>query len=616
MKAYTMFWSLRKKILLGYGLILLLLLIVFVWSLSELQSLGVASDAILKKNYRSILAAEKMIDALGRQNNAFLTVTQENEQAGLQEFNKNESVFLQWLGRAKDNITEKGEEQIVRQIDTEYVTYLSDFSRLIEIFLSDRSQSAIFYNDTLSLDYRTVRLKCDSLRIINENAMYRASAHAHEVADRSMLSLLVIGFAALCIGFIFTFVLSSLIIRPVKRMINAIKKVSGGDYSITLPITTTDEIGYLSTEFNEMVRRLKSFNDLNIRKILAEKQKGEAIILGIIDGIIVVDGEYKIININPLAGDIFNVEPEKSLGKYFLEIVKDEKLFDFVRHAAEIELPVLFDEEKNVVIVNIGRSTSYYAYSITPFYLEGENQPGVVILFHDITRLKELDRLKSEFVMMASHELRTPLTSIGMSIDLLREKTVSKLNESERELLSVAYEESQRLRALVNDLLDLSKIEEGKIDMEFTSVQAQTLFEKAISSLKTQAEERSIDLSSSVPVDLPNIKADPAKIVWVLVNLIANALRYTDRGGHISLRAEKIGAFVQISVQDNGIGIPYEYQSRIFEKFVQVKGSGYEGGSGLGLAISKEIVRAHGGAIWVESEPGKGSTFAFTIPIF
>jgi NtrC-family two-component system sensor histidine kinase KinB len=151
--------------------------------------------------------------------------------------------------------------------------------------------------------------------------------------------------------------------------------------------------------------------------------------------------------------------------------------------------------------------------------------------------------------------------------------------------------------------------------MEFTSVPVLTLFEKAVSPLKTQAEERSIELSYSIPENIPRVKADSGKIIWVLVNLIANALRYTDKGGHISLRAEKIGAFAQISVQDDGMGIPFEYQSRIFDKFVQVKGVRDEGGSGLGLAISREIVRAHGGTIWVESAPGKGSTFTFTIPL-
>ncbi|MFA6472893.1 MAG: ATP-binding protein [Candidatus Latescibacterota bacterium] len=611
-----MFWSLRKKILLGYGLILLLLLVVFIWALSELQSLGEAGDAILKKNYRSIIAAETMIDALGMQNNAFLLVTQGSEQAGIQDFNRNESVFLQWLSRAKDNITEKGEKELIQQIDEKYVTYLSKFAQLIEIHLTSQSQSAIFYRDTLLPQFQTVHEKCDSLRIINEKAMYRASAHAREVADRSIVSLLAIGMSALGIGLIFSFVLSALITRPVKRMITAVKKVSEGDYSITLPVDASDEIGFLSEEFNEMVRSLKGFHDLNIRKILAEKQKSEAVILGIIDGIIVVDGEFKIININPLAGDIFNVEPEKSLGKHFLEIVKDEKLFKYLGHVQKTELPLLFDEEKNVITVNLGRGISYYAYSITPFYLEEENRPGVVILLHDITQLKELDRLKSEFVMMASHELRTPLTSIGMSIDLLREKAALKLNEKENELLSIAFEESQRLRALVNDLLDLSKIEAGKIEMEFISVPVRALFEKAVSPLKTQIEERSTELSISVPEDMPDIKADPGKIIWILVNLIANALRYIDKGGHISLLAEKIGSFAQISVKDDGIGIPYDYQSRIFEKFVQVKGARDEGGSGLGLAISKEIVRAHGGAIWVESEPGKGSTFTFTIPLY
>jgi two-component system, NtrC family, sensor histidine kinase KinB len=615
LKALDMFWSLRKKILLGYGLILLLLFVVFVWALYELRTLGEAGDAILRKNYRSILAAEKMTDALGKQNNAFLLVTQGFKQEGLQEFHENESSFLQWLGRAKDNITEEGEGEILQQIDTKYVTYISEFSKLIDLYFSEPSKSSHYYRQSVLPQLQTVREKCDSLSVINERAMYRSSAHAREVADKSILSLMVIGMAALGFGLLFSLVLSTIIIRPVKLMIGAVKKVSEGDYSLKLPVKTSDEIGFLSGEFNEMATKLKSYNDMNIRKIVAEKQKSEAIILGIIDGIIVVDGEFKIININPLAADLFDVEPEKSLGKHFLEIVKDETLFGYIRHSAETELPLLFDEENNVVTVNQGKSVSYYAYSIMPFYIEGENQPGVVVLLHDITRLKELDRLKSEFVMMASHELRTPLTSIGMSIDLLREKATPKLNDKEKELLSVAFEESQRLRALVNDLLDLSRIEAGKIEMEFTSVPVLALFEKAVSPLKTQVEERSIELSYEIQEHIPRIKADSGKIIWVIVNLIANALRYTDKGGHISLRAEKLGAFAQISVQDDGMGIPYEYQSRIFDKFVQVKGAREEGGSGLGLSISREIVRAHGGAIWVESTPGKGSTFTFTIPL-
>jgi NtrC-family two-component system sensor histidine kinase KinB len=241
---------------------------------------------------------------------------------------------------------------------------------------------------------------------------------------------------------------------------------------------------------------------------------------------------------------------------------------------------------------------------------------GVVMLLRDVTRLKELDRLKSEFVMTASHELRTPLTSMGMSIDLLRENAVAKLNDKEQQLLSAAHEELERIKALVNDLLDLSKIEAGKIDMEFDRVAVQLLFEKAVSALLTQADDKKVELSISLPTALPEIKADANKITWVLTNLIANALRYTSSGGRIQLFAEHFGPQVHLSVSDDGAGIPYEYQSKIFEKFVQVEKDKTVHGSGLGLAICKEIVRAHGGTIWVDSLPGEGSTFTFTLPVF
>jgi NtrC-family two-component system sensor histidine kinase KinB len=216
--------------------------------------------------------------------------------------------------------------------------------------------------------------------------------------------------------------------------------------------------------------------------------------------------------------------------------------------------------------------------------------------------------------MTASHELRTPLTSIGMSIDLLLESAPKKLDAREQQLLSAAHEDLQRLKALVNNLLDLSRIEAGKMEMEFFSQTIPPLLEKVVQSFKVQAEQKGVAFSFSFPEGLPKGKADANKVSWVLTNLVANALHFTPRGGNIQLSAEAFGPFIQISVRDDGPGIPYEYQSKIFDKFVQVKSNQVLGGSGLGLAICKEIVRAHGGTIWVDSAPGAGSTFHFTLP--
>jgi NtrC-family two-component system sensor histidine kinase KinB len=202
-----------------------------------------------------------------------------------------------------------------------------------------------------------------------------------------------------------------------------------------------------------------------------------------------------------------------------------------------------------------------------------------------------------------------------MSIDLLMESVPKKLESKEQQLLSAAHEDLQRLKALVNNLLDLSKIEAGKMEMEFSSQPIPPLLERVVQSFKVQADQKGVAFSFNFPEALPKGKADANKVSWVLTNLIANALHFTPRGGNIQLSAEAFGPFIQISVQDDGPGIPYEYQSKIFDKFVQVKSSQVLGGSGLGLAICKEIVRAHGGTIWVDSAPGAGSTFHFTIPV-
>ena len=217
--------------------------------------------------------------------------------------------------------------------------------------------------------------------------------------------------------------------------------------------------------------------------------------------------------------------------------------------------------------------------------------------------------------MAASHELRTPLTSLGMSVDLLLEHGARQLPVKDRDLLQAAHEEVHRMKALVNDLLDLSKIEAGRIELEFESVPLPALFDHIKEIFKSQLEMKEVMLTSELAADLPSVRADANKITWVLSNLISNALRYVSKGGHIELMAHRIGPHVHLSVHDDGPGISPEFQSKIFQKFIQVKDQG-AGGTGLGLAICKEIVRAHGGVIWVESSPGHGSTFTFTLPVF
>jgi NtrC-family two-component system sensor histidine kinase KinB len=277
------------------------------------------------------------------------------------------------------------------------------------------------------------------------------------------------------------------------------------------------------------------------------------------------------------------------------------------------EAPAPTEPPKYLTAAGPGDTQSHYEYTITPITAPNVARFGAVVLLRNVTKLKELDRLKTQFVMTASHELRSPLTSIAMSIELLRERAADKLAEPDRELLEVAHEELERLQKLVNELLDLSKIESGRIEMAFAETPIAVMLEAAVAPFRGTAEEKGLHLTVDPKPDVPPVWADANKLAWVVTNLVGNALRYSR--SLIQVSAEKAGSWVNIYVRDDGEGIPYEQQARIFDKFVQIQGDRSAGGAGLGLAIAKEIVRAHRGNIWVESEPGQGSLFIIALPV-
>jgi NtrC-family two-component system sensor histidine kinase KinB len=364
-----------------------------------------------------------------------------------------------------------------------------------------------------------------------------------------------------------------------------------------------------------MAGKLGAYHRLNVGRIVAETRKSEAVLRSISDGIVVVDAELTITDMNPTAGSMLGVDPERCEGRHFLEAIKHDRLFEHVKITAESGVPPLSDERENVLTAGAGAAARHCLFAVTPVVSEDGANLGVVVVLRDVTRLRELDRLKGEFLMTASHELRTPLQSLGMSIDLLQEAAPGRLSDKERQLLAAAHEEVQRLRSLVTDLLDLSKIEAGKVQMDIGPFPARVLVERALAVFRTQADEQRVEMTGAVPDGLPDVLADANKITWVLTNLIANALRYVTVGGHIRVSAERVGEWVHLSVADDGEGIPEEHLSRIFHKFVQVESERSVGGTGLGLAICREIVRAHKGTIWAQSTVGKGSVFTFALPV-
>ena len=600
--------KLKYKILFGYGLSLALIVAIGAWGINSLRRLGKASDAILKENYNSILAAENTIDALERQDSAILLYLLENRDRGSQQFQNNQIEFLKWLGRAEGNVTIPGEAEIITSIQSAYQDYLNAFSQMQR----QENVTTEDYYQTIVPIFEQIRDESDRLRNVNQQAMEAASVNAQQISSQAILSMAIAGATAAGIGLGFSLLLTRRIVRPLSDMTTATEKIASGEYDIALQVKSKDELGVLAREITTMSQKLKAFRDLNVGKVIVEKQRSDAIVQSIADGIIVVDSELKIIAINPIAADIANVKSMLATSNHFLDVFSDRTLYQYLRDTAETGKPPQLSDD--ILTIERNNQTQYYKFAITPVVTETETTVGAILLLQDVTKLKELDNLKSEFVATASHELRTPLTGMAMSLNLLAETTEEKLSESESELLDAAVEDVERLRGLVNDLLDLSKIESGKLNLDFVDVKVNFLLNKAVSALNIQAEQNKISLiEQPLSTDI-EIKADANKIIWVLTNLIANAIRYSDPEAEITIGARTRNSWVEIYVADCGAGIPLAYQSKIFDKFVQVETEKDVGGSGLGLAICKEMVQAHGGRIWVDSTVGEGSTFTFTIP--
>ena len=333
------------------------MVLILAWAFVNLRDLGQASDAILRENYKSILAAENMVYAIERQDSAILLLFLGYEEQGWKQFRENEGQFFQWLSRAKDNITEEGEDRIVSSIEKEYSAYLNHVSELRPVAIAGPKKTATFYHETILPSFLSVRDTCIRLREINQEAMFKTSHRARFIAKRAIWSMAIIGVVAVGIGLGFSLFLSNLLVKPVQQMMKATQKISEGDYEVEVSTRSSDELGRLAREFNSMVKKLKDFHSLDIEQIVSEKQRSEAVIRSIDDGIILVDAEFKVTDINPMAGTILQMEPEKAQNRHFLEVVKSEQLFAYVKQSLECDKPPSIEERQNVFTVERGDET-------------------------------------------------------------------------------------------------------------------------------------------------------------------------------------------------------------------------------------------------------------------
>jgi PAS domain S-box-containing protein len=616
--------SLRAKLLFGYLIFVAALIVLGGLSAWRLREMGGVSRRIISNNYDSVVAAQEMKESLERQDSAALFALLGARDKAMAQLREHRAQFDASLKKAESNITEAGERDAIDAIRRDRDSYYQMFDAFLAKVTSpdnSRPQSTTptaelterdEYFTRLEPQFNKLRADCEHLLQLNQRAMVAKSEAAAGVAQLWFYRTLSIAGVLVVAGLFLAFFMANRIVEPLRELTATTARMAAGDLNAEVVVSSQDEVGVLAAEFNRMAERIRQLRSSDMGKLLIAQQTTEAAIDSLYDPVIVTDGEGCVTKLNPAAEEIFGSEKENA-GKHVGEVARDARIAGAVAEALQSQRPVAGEGMSSILPLAVAGSERAFRLRTTPMRDNEKHLLGAVTLLEDITHLREIDRIKSEFIATASHELRTPLTSVQMGVHLLLEGAAGELNDKQAEVLGACREDCERLDKLMRDLLDLSRIEAGESQPELQRIKARELIIEEAEILRPQVEARALSFGVDIPVDLPLVMADRSQIERVLANLVVNAIRYT-RQGEIRISAELRGHYVAVAVSDTGEGIPPEYLPHIFDKFVQVPGAA-TGGAGLGLAICRLIVEAHGGQISVQSEIGYGSTFTFTLPV-
>ncbi|HEY1913326.1 MAG TPA: ATP-binding protein [Vicinamibacterales bacterium] len=601
--------KLRSKLLLGYAGFIVALGVLGAWSARTLQQMSAVSGRIISENYDSVIAAQDMKESLERIDSAALFALAGDGPRAAQQAAEHRRRFDAALTRAAANLTEPGEGDVVTAIRVGRDDYLRRFDR----FLQSTGDRVHRYFDELEPRFNSVRADCDRLLRLNQDAMRRKADAASRTARRWFVMTVGLVMILMAAGVGIEYSLSNAILGPVRQLTDAATRMAAGDLDAAVPVHSADEIGMLATGFNRMAARIRELRRSDLGQLLVAQQTTEAAIDSLYDPVLATDESGRLTRINPAAERLFGARLDV-IGKPIGEVTRDPRIAQAVTDVMQSQRPFASESAAAVLPWAVDGARLAFRIRSTPMRDTDGRLVGVVTLLEDITHLSEISRLKSEFVAAASHELRTPLTSVQLGLHLLLESGAEPLTDRQQEILYVCRDDILRLDRLMRELLDLSRIESGAVAPVRAAVRTAAMLRDAVETLRPQLDSAGIHVIVDAAPDLPQVFVDRGQIERVVSNLMTNARRATPEGGSITVSAAAIGDHVAVSVADTGTGIPREYLAKIFEPFVQVPDTPV-GGAGLGLSISQRTIEAHGGQLSVQSEPGKGSRFTFTIPI-
>ncbi|MGE8177191.1 ATP-binding protein [Pseudomonas fluorescens] len=591
--------KLRTRLFLSISALITVALLGLILGLVSVMQIASHQEALIRDNFITLDLELKLRQTLDDQLINMLSIKPD-----LEALETSERHYFELLDQGIEHENSfNGAHHGFEQARTDYLSFLKAFS------LTQEPSGKLAGNRDLTEKFNVLRngLIAEHKQALDNIDETQRNAREHALLIAGLLGL--VGLAVLVIGFITAHGIARRFGEPIEALAKAADNIGQGNFDVTLPISPAVELTQLTRRFGIMAEALREHQATNVDELLAGQQRLQAVLDSIDDGLLMIDRQGQLEHLNPVAQRQLGWD-ESRLGQGLGTALKrpelDEQLQTILRggtlERAPEDLSIEVDGESRLL-----------TYSLTPVIHPQGHILGAVMVLHDVTEQRAFERVRSEFVLRASHELRTPVTGMHMAFGLFRERAHFADDSREADLLNTVNEEMQRLMQLINDLLNFSRYQNGLQKLTLAPCNIDDLLEQAQGRFAERANEQSIELLVEVHTPLPRLQADQAQLDRVLDNLIDNALRHTSHNGQIRLQARRHGERVIVSVEDNGEGIAYGQQGRIFEPFVQVGRK--KGGAGLGLALCKEIVQLHGGRMGVYSRPGQGTQFYMALPL-
>ena len=571
--------KIKTKLNLGVGLLFVMIIILSLVSAFYIFSIKKDTENILKANYNTLEYSRNMLLSLDEINI--------DEEKAIHDFETN-------LNKQIANITEVGEDVVTNKLQNSF--------SLLEKNRNDEKVKSQIRQDIFEI------MK------LNMNAIKQKSDIAKKTAETANLWIAVVGTLCFLIAFNLLVNLPNNIANPIKELTASIKEIANRNYTQRVHFMNHNEYGDVAKSFNTMAEKLEEYSNSSLHKLSFEKQRLETLINNMHDPIIGLDNQGLILFVNDEALKIIGLKSEDVIGKVATtlaltnDLMKSLIVKELRNDAKSVPMKIFADGkesyfEKETVNITIQPTGEDHTLDI-----------GDVIILRNITLFKELDFAKTNFIATVSHELKTPIASIKMSLQLLEKPETGNINEEQKQLIESIKDDSQRLLKITGELLELSQVETGNIQLNMDKSNPNAIVHYAMEAVKVQAEQKQIELVVEAENNLSDVKADTEKSAWVLINFLTNAIRYSSENSKIMVKLISENNKIVFSVTDFGRGIDNRYKSKVFDKYFQIPGSN-KSGTGLGLAISKEFIEAQNGTIGVESELGLGSTFYFKLNV-